>query len=197
MHSAKCGDANNLNVVLDMYTYVFGTLSSMEDEIDWVNVDFKVKKLVSDKVFAGNATPISNYTSSRSRRKRSMRKAPAAAAVRRKQDSNRAHEDDATAKSAARSINTTTDTTTTADTTTDTNTSTLKASHPVTPRGSSTQGPAPVTPATTQQGDAPDLATVTVTKSEEDETVMGGEVTSSIPIHKPPNILLLRPYLTS
>jgi len=63
----------------------------------------------------------------------------------------------------------------TTDISADTNADTLQTSRtPVTPRGSSTQGPAPVTPATTQQGDTPNQATVTETKSEEDETVMGG-----------------------
>lgn len=123
MHSAKCGDAKNLNIVLDMYTEVFGALSSKEDEIDWVNVDHKVKKLVSEKVFAGNADPISNFAVGR--RKRPTRREPAAAAAavaaERKQKSNRAQGDDAmaksnrtqgadtdtTAKAAARSINNT------------------------------------------------------------------------------------------
>lgn len=69
MHAAKCGDPANLNVVLDMYRETFGSLSSVQDEIDWANVDRKVKQIIADEVFAGDAAPISNYGSRRRSRR--------------------------------------------------------------------------------------------------------------------------------
>lgn len=65
MHSAKCGDPNNLQIVLSMYKDTFGSYHMFEDEIDWANVDHKVKKLVSKEVFAGDAAPVSNYSRSK------------------------------------------------------------------------------------------------------------------------------------
>ena len=75
MHSAKCGDPKNLQMVLDMYIETFGTLSCVQDEIDWANVDHKVKSIISNKVFDGNANPISNFGNNtrRSRRVRQTR----------------------------------------------------------------------------------------------------------------------------
>ena len=60
MHSAKCGDPSNLLLVINMYKDTFESVSYVEDDIDWANVDHKVKDLVAKEVFAGNATPVSN-----------------------------------------------------------------------------------------------------------------------------------------
>jgi len=75
MHSAKCGDPTNLLLVLNMYKETFESVSHVEDDIDWANVDHKVKDLVAKEVFAGNAAPVSNYgnSSRKSRRRRKGR----------------------------------------------------------------------------------------------------------------------------
>eukprot|EP00978_Attheya_sp_CCMP212_P032222 scaffold124658_cov52-Attheya_sp.AAC.1 len=71
MHSAKCGDIDNLNLVLDLYAEHVGSLPEIEHLIDLVHVDHKVKGLISERVFSGDAVGISNYgrTSRRTRKK--------------------------------------------------------------------------------------------------------------------------------
>ena len=69
MHSAKCGDPSNLLLVINMYKDTFESVSYVEDDIDSANVDHKVKDLVAKEVFAGNATPVSNYGNRKSRRR--------------------------------------------------------------------------------------------------------------------------------
>eukprot|EP00978_Attheya_sp_CCMP212_P038501 scaffold191463_cov32-Attheya_sp.AAC.1 len=73
MHSAKCGDIDNLNFVLDLYDEHLGSVSVLHDLIDWVNVDHKVKGLISERVpfSGGDGGGISNFsqTSRRTRTK--------------------------------------------------------------------------------------------------------------------------------
>jgi len=71
MHSAKCGDEKNLKLVLRFYTEVFGDcrlVTDVQDSIDLVHVDHKVKDLISKECFSGSITPICNYKNTRSRR---------------------------------------------------------------------------------------------------------------------------------
>ena len=74
MHSAKCGDSANLQQVIHMYKEALrgrigtDTLDVLQDRIDWVNVDWKVKKIIEDEVFGDDARPVSNYRSRRSQR---------------------------------------------------------------------------------------------------------------------------------
>ena len=78
MHSAKCGDSANLQRVIHMYKEALqggigtDTLDVLQDRIDWVNVDWKVEKIIEDEVFGGDAQPVSNYRSRRSQRPKGL-----------------------------------------------------------------------------------------------------------------------------
>ena len=68
MHSAKCGDSANLQQVIHMYKEALrgrlGTdrLDVLQDRIDWVNVGWKVEKIIEDEVFGGDAQPVLNLS---------------------------------------------------------------------------------------------------------------------------------------
>ena len=93
MHSAKCGDSANLQQVIHMYKEALrgrigtDTLDVLQDRIDWVNVDWKVEKIIEDEVFGGDAQPVSNYRSRRSQRPKGVAncKLPLGAAKKKKE----------------------------------------------------------------------------------------------------------------
>lgn len=74
MHSAKCGDIENLKLVLSFYQKM-GRFAELQESIDWAHVDHRAKQFVSDEVFDGAVAGISNYASTR-RATRSAAKLP-------------------------------------------------------------------------------------------------------------------------
>jgi hypothetical protein len=63
MHAAKCGDADNLELVIGFYREKFNdSLKELvADTIDWSNVDHKVKDIINKKICGGRMSAISNY----------------------------------------------------------------------------------------------------------------------------------------
>lgn len=100
MHGCKCGNKRNLEIIFGFYQQEYGdNLGHLQDHIDLVDVDCKVKEFVAQKIGLGSLTVVSNYAK-RSRRGRAPSATPAATAAaaaaaatkKRSHDSDRNHD---------------------------------------------------------------------------------------------------------